>query len=71
MADAKICSMPSLRFHSDKNLKAGLEWAVKSMHVTDLIEPDYKSKHAYQLCMKCCLRAVLLRMRGNAGLSGG
>jgi len=40
------------------------------MHVTDLIEPDYKSKHAYQLCIKCCLRAVSLRMRGNAGLSG-
>lgn len=40
------------------------------MHVTDVTEPDYKSKHAYQLCMKFSLRAGLLIIRGNAALSG-
>jgi hypothetical protein len=41
------------------------------MHFTDLTEPDYKSKHAYQLCMKISLRAGLLIIRGNVALSGG
>jgi len=41
------------------------------MHFTDLIESDYKSKHAYQLCVKFCLRAGLLIIWGNAGPHSG
>ena len=40
------------------------------MHVTDFIQPDYTSKLACQLRMKCSVRAGLFIIRGNGALLG-